>query len=370
MIVTALLPRQHKRDDRPVLSSAPLKPGFDRGNLSRYSDPSWDLGPAVFRENARRCSNTVHFDSVENADIREALRELLYARLNIDLPGHRAKLPPASVRQVFNQARRFFEFVRAELGSVVLLRVDQNLLDRYARHLKADRKRRAAVTGQLLGVVSDLYLYRDHLSSGGLRFQPWKGRSPANVAGYRHVRENRTPRIPEPIITSLLAWSLRYVTVFAPDIFAARDEMDHLEGRRDAMVQEDLALDRESRRARQRERLVAFFDQRRSEGRGVPIWTTAHNGAVRRDPSSGDTTPPVNAHLLHLHIGIDAQTDPHMHIQLTTGAPDLIESAVAELGVETGGMDTPMSLNPDTGQPWRPHFDTKRRVSSTLRHPA
>ena len=63
-------------DQRPVLAIAPLKPGFDRDSLSRYGDPSWDLGPAVFRENARRCHVTVHFTSVENLGVREALREL------------------------------------------------------------------------------------------------------------------------------------------------------------------------------------------------------------------------------------------------------------------------------------------------------
>ena len=66
-------------DQRPVLATAQLKPGFDRDSLSRYGDPSWDLGPAVFRENARRCHVTVHFTSVEDASVREALREL---------PGH------------------------------------------------------------------------------------------------------------------------------------------------------------------------------------------------------------------------------------------------------------------------------------------
>lgn len=76
-------------DLSPVLATAPLKPGFDRNALSRYGDPSWDLGPAVFRENVRRCHVTVHFGAVEDVSVREALRELLYARLNVVLPGHR-----------------------------------------------------------------------------------------------------------------------------------------------------------------------------------------------------------------------------------------------------------------------------------------
>ena len=74
-------------DDRPVLAIVRLKPGHAREALSRVGDPSWDLGPAVFRENARRCHVTVHFDVLEHADVQAAMRAYLYARLNVDLPG-------------------------------------------------------------------------------------------------------------------------------------------------------------------------------------------------------------------------------------------------------------------------------------------
>src|SRR3546814_8210307 len=85
-------------DDRPELASAPLKEGHAREELSRVGDPSWDLGLAVFRENARRCHVTVHFHVLEHADVQAAMRAYLYARLNVDLPGYRPKLPPASIR--------------------------------------------------------------------------------------------------------------------------------------------------------------------------------------------------------------------------------------------------------------------------------
>ncbi|OJV02207.1 MAG: integrase [Bradyrhizobiaceae bacterium] len=359
MSKVALAPLPQDLHDRPVLASAALKQGFDRSCLSRYGDASWDLGPAVFRENARRCHVTVHFGSVEDIGTREAIRELLYARLNVDLPGHRKKLPPACVRQIFNRARRFFEFVQVELGAVDLSRVDQQLLDRYARHLQSDCSRRPVIVGHLLEVPVDLYAFRDHLPSGGLRFHPWSGRAPARVAGYRHVRENRTPRMPEDVIAPLLAWSIRYVTEFAPDILAARDELDRLETHCAKLVQSDQALDRKQRRARQRRRLMDYFERRRREERGVPIWGTAHNGATMRLPDTGDVSPPVNSHLLHLHIGIDARAESRMHIQLASGAPDLIDAAIRQLGVETGGMDTCISLLPETGLPWRPRFDAK-----------
>ncbi|MGY8632628.1 integrase [Bradyrhizobium sp. 14AA] len=359
MSKVALAPSLQELDDRPVLTSAPLKKDFDRSCLSRYGDTSWDLGPAVFRENARRCHVTVHFGAVEDTGTREAIREFLYARLNVDLPGHRKKLPPACVRQIFNRARRFFEFIRGELGAVDLSRVDQQLLDRYARHLQTDRSRRPVIVGQLLEVPIDLHAYRHHLPSRGLSFQPWSGRAPARVAGYRHVRENRTPRMPEEVIAPLLTWSIRYVTEFAPDIFAAREESDRLEAHCAKLIRSDQVLDRKQRRGRQRRRLTDYFERRRREERGVPIWGTAHNGTVLQHPETGDVLPPVNSHLLHLHIGINARAESRMHIQLASGAPDLIEAAIRELGVETGGMDTCISLLPETGRPWRPRFDAK-----------
>jgi hypothetical protein len=347
------------RDDRPVLAAAPLRPGFDRRDISRYNDPSWDLGPAVFRENARRCHVTVHFRSIADPAIAEVMRAYLYARLNIDLPGYRPRLPPASVRQEFNRARRFFEFVRTELGACEIARVDQRLLDRYAKSLRSTGLRLNYAV-QLLDIVFDLYAYRDHLGHARLRFEPWPGRSPSLVVGYRFTRgENRTPRIPEQIITPLLAWSLRYVSTFASDIFAAGAELMSLEAHRDALLAEDAALSFRQRRARQRDRLAAFFDERRRAGRGVPIWTTARNRIIRRDPATGAVTPPINAHLLHLHAGIATCAKPMMYLQLLTGAPDLIAAAVTELGLEIGGMDTPISINPVTERPWRPRFDVK-----------
>ena len=105
-----------ERDALPVLLSAPLRPGFDRAHISRYGDPVWDLAPGVFRDNARRCHTTVHFDGIEDPSIAVALRQILHARLNVDLPGHRSRLEPAGVRGEANRILRFFDFVKAQLG--------------------------------------------------------------------------------------------------------------------------------------------------------------------------------------------------------------------------------------------------------------
>lgn len=346
-------------DDRPVLASAPLKSGHVREELSRVDDASWDLGPAVFRENARHCHVTVHFDVLEHADVKTAMRAYLYTRLNIDLPGCRPKLAPASIRQAFNQARRFYAFVRARLGRLDLGRVDQALVDDYARDLRADPKRRPIIVAQLLQVVIDLYHLRDHLAGTGLGFEPWSGRAAARVAGYRHVRENRTPRMPEEIITPLLAWSMRYITVFAKDILAARAEINRLEARRARLLAAERGLPDAVRRLRQRSRLDQYFVRRAQQGRGVPIWTSPHFGTQRIDARTGKAIPSINVHLLNLHAGIDAVAEPAMHLTLNTGTADDIRKAVVSLGTEVGGMDTPISIDIKSGEPWRARFDAK-----------
>src|SRR3546814_2375096 len=85
------------------------------------------------------------------------------------------------------------------------------------------------------------------------------------------------------------------------------------------------------RRQRRRTRLKAYFGRRRREGRGAPIWGTAHNGKLRVDPDTGAVTPPINAHLLHLHAGIDVQAEPGAHLLLTGGEARRSEEHTSEL---------------------------------------
>ena len=200
------------------------------------------------------------------------------------IPGFRSRLPPASVRQAFNRARRFFEFVGAELGRCDLDRVDQALLDRYAKLLRNGRCR-PVIVAQLLEVIFDLHAYRAHLPNAALPFEPWPGRSPSQVAGYRYVaEENRTPRMPEAVITPLLAWSLKYVTLFSRDIFAAREELLKLEERQRALAAADAVLPPDQRRARRRARLTEFSMTGGAWGaacRYGPLLITASSAATR-----------------------------------------------------------------------------------------
>jgi hypothetical protein len=350
----------HPLAGKPVLVSAPLRRGYKRTALSCFEDGTWDLSPAVFRENARFSCATVHFDGIMEESVERTLREFLYARLNFDIPGHRNRLPPASIREAFTRTRRFLEFVVAKNGACDLGQVDQATLDAYRNHLASDPRRRSIKVAHLLEVVVDLHHFREHMPSGGMALLPWKGRSAFLVAGCRQVHgENKTPRLPEDVIAALLKWSLKYITVFSAEILAARAELEELQKNQKQLVSEDSRFPEVRRRQRRLDRLIAYLDRLHATGRGVPIWTAARNGIVRTDDETGAETPPINAHLIHLHVGIDVQAEPAEHVLLRKATKQLVLDAVATIGVETGGMDTCLTIDADTGQAWRPRFDAK-----------
>lgn len=345
-------------DDRPVLATAPLKAGHLRKGLSRVGDPSWDLGPAVFRENVPRSHVTVHFETLEHSDVQAAMRAYLYARMNIDLPSSRSKLPPASIRNAFYHAKDFFSFIRKRLGTLDFRRINQSLIDAYAREIQVGAKRGPFSVSTHLQVVTDLYLYRDHLNGDGLSFEPWHGRSPAQVAGLKYGSENLTPRIPEAIITPLLTWSLRYITDFAPDILAARGELDRLTAERNEVLVEEGHLPMKELRKRYRSRLQRIFQSRADQGRGVPVWEKAPRGRNRRTVSAANSRlPNVNFQLLNMQIGLDRNRNPGRNDTSGLWCRDIIDAAVKDLGIEVGGMDTSISIDPETGLPWRRRFD-------------
>ena len=153
--------------------------------------------------------------------------------------------------------------------------VDQAVLDRYAKRLR-NSPRRPVVVAHLLEVVFDLNAYRPDLPSAGLRFEPWPGRVRSHVAGYRFVAgEKRTPRMPECVIAPLRAWSLKYVTLFAPDILvAARNGFVRLEERQAALVAAVAAIPTDA--GAPGARPISMI----ADARAV---TTARNGVVRED---------------------------------------------------------------------------------------
>lgn len=331
-----------------VLASMPLRDDTDRERLSRFGDDHWDMTPAIFQSRLRACRARLDFARIDCPAERLLAKEYIFARLNQRL-GHRdLRLRPHRARDELNHLLRFTSFVRQRLGGLDIGLIDQELIDAYRSMLLATTSGATRHLARYLKPITELRRLGPYLSGGGLSFLPWNGRSCYRLFDSRPVpQENRTPRIPEPVIGALLHWSLRYVDLFSHDIFAARAELNALMKRRAA-------------RPRRRKndvvnRIVAWIDARRTAGRGIPVWNSpaavsGHAHKLSREAGFGGEV--LNLQLIVLQTDLNAQT-----IQENGHALQLIRDAVAELGFERGGMDTPISIDPDTGLPWRSRFD-------------
>ncbi|MBR2119974.1 MAG: hypothetical protein IJ935_15240 [Afipia sp.] len=340
-------------DDEPVLAGVTVREDADRAQLPRFGDDHWDLGATIFRVNARYSNYRLNFARIANPVTRRLAKEYVIARLRIHVPGYRVPCGATSAIRLLRYIQHFAAFVSTRTGAVDLSRIDQALLDAYLVHARDGGRRTPNETVKYVEVPIDLHHLSPWLTGGGIGILPWRGRAAHHVAGRPPApAENATPRIPEPIIGAMLRWSLKYLEVYAPDILAARAELDALEARCARLMARDARTGRAVAKT-YRARVSKWLAARRAAGRGVPIWERAPNAARRIDPLTGREIPPYNLHLMRLHVGAPESG----RVSQSEPTAKLINEAAAELGTEIGGLDTPISIDPDTGLPWRERFD-------------
>ncbi|ODU35466.1 MULTISPECIES: hypothetical protein [Sphingomonadaceae] len=334
--------------DDVVLASMALKDGTDRARLSRFHDDIWDLDPAIFHVTARNAFRTIDFSGIACPLERLTAKEYIYAWLNELLPDRAGRLRPLSTRTALATLRRFMTFARERSGRFDAAYINQETLDAYLHGLQA-RNLQPSRVAECLRPIVQLRRLAPFLTHGGLRFVPWHGRAIYTVAGCNgRPSENLTPRIPEPVIGALIRWSIKYIDVFAADIFAARAELDALEAAY-------AARPRPLRGGSVVEKMTSWIEGRRKAGRGIPIWNAPRRlggicHAILRSGRHGGEV--INMRLIALQAGLH----PTNMVQ-NEEAYDLLTAAVGELGIERGGMDTPIAQDPDSGRAWREQFD-------------
>ncbi|MDA9391613.1 hypothetical protein WN73_13400 [Bradyrhizobium sp. CCBAU 45394] len=340
-----------RRDDERVLATHALKPGTNEACLSHFRDDRWDLAPAIFRENVQQSTTVVDFTALADPLQRLTAKEFIWARLNEPSPSPtRARMSPTVARWALSNLAGFMAFVARQAGTFAMHLVDQAMLDAYLAELRRVRGRAVERVAHLLDSPIELDRYSPYLTLGGFCCRPWRGRSAARVAGLPSrpmVTENRTPRIPEPVIGALLRWSLKYVDLFAADIFAARADLGQLE-------QGLRHLDGVAQRLPLIDQLDCYIGRRCADGRGIPA--SAFDRSGRREPE-GKPISGVNFHLVALELGCDKR--------LLVSRPALrrrLERAIERLGGEIGGMDSTVTVDPDTALPWRERFNERSIV--------
>jgi hypothetical protein len=333
-------------DDDIVLSSMPLRKGTDKTTLSRFVDDVWDMSPSMFHP-TRKAFLSVDFRAISCPVERLTAKEYIFAWLNERIPDREPRLRPLSSNTALAMLRRFMSFAREQIGRFDMTAIDQELVDAYAA-LQRARSVTPGRVGVCLRPVVQLRRLTPFLTCGGLTFVPWGGR-PVYRASGRGTRcfENATPRIPEPVIAAMLRWAIKYVEVFAADIFAARAELDALKqqfaARPRARIERPVAM------------LAARIEDRRRNGRGIPVWETplaigGITGALSRAGALDGQV--MNLRLISMQCGLHVTT-----ICKSDALQSVLLDAARQFGVEIGGMDTQISIDPDTGLPWRERFD-------------
>jgi hypothetical protein len=300
----------------------------------RFADDVWDLRAFVPRTvNQAR----LDFTTLTDAIARRTVKEYLYSRIRRGsvAGGGTSRAKPLKITYAyteFNQVRMVLATFR-QLGA-------NRLVDVTRHHLTAalERWKRISVhsAAHYVVTVKHLAAHGAFLSQDRLSVTPWPGRSGKTVAGLRQDRENSTPRIPEQIIGPLLKAAVFYVDTASRDILEARREVACLDAARG---------DTRLAAGEAEVRLRRFIATRREQGRGIPALPHQRNrGTVA--VIDGVPQAPNTALVCQLaNVG-------------KTGAYDrLLHAAGAELGYEIGGLDTPMSIWPDSGRPWRPRLD-------------
>lgn len=319
---------------------------FAPDHVTRFDDPVWNLSPLLSAPTSveRTAVKLKHWQVP--TPFRDELRRYAFARL-FNMPPlaarKRARRPNAqTVAAEFNKLRRFADWLVLR-GVTSPSKTTQKHLDLYLSQMM-DRQLSPGTLSQFQSSVTKAYDYRDMTGSVWFDFKPWKGRHISRPTGRT---ENSTPRIPEPILGDLLKWALFYTEVAWPDIEAATLEWESFRNKRRVSRRPG---DPESRK----DRLRAYIDRLRQEGRGIP----AHPARWHRDPSIRSNEFVPSWHAINRQSRI-SQMSPELMVEI-------VEPAIRELGLEPGTLETPISNHPDTGRPWRPRFTQHDVLSEIL----
>lgn len=291
----------------------------------RLGDDIWDFRDVLER---RAHSARIDFTSFP-AQFRWPCRLFAYRSLH-----HPAALPwslgPGGVLTVYahlKTLRRVLDHLATVEDVQLLAGLTQTHLDNWL----AARQGQVSLT-TLRGECSVLLRLAAHSTAfpspaDRVGFRPWNGRSPVTAPGRG---ENRTPRIPEDVMRPLLWWAVAFVR-HADDLFAARHEAAQLS----ALVQDPKRGPTAA--------VTAEIHRRRQLGRGIPISYTGgpNYTLVARQGGARSSLPRLYP---------------------------LIDAAAAELGLEPGGLDTPLTVDTETGMPWHPPLDPRHAANYMPRY--
>ncbi len=305
-------------------------------SLPLFGDDLWDMRVLRVRRNQPLDWLVIDFRLFTDPTGRLVAKEYLYARLTLRHPHHRP-LAVTGMKGEYYLLRRFLTYLDTVWDGMRLADVTQTILDAYLLACHQGKKGQivsASTVQDRILIPIKLAAYRTAFSSDALTLDPWKGKSAHSLVGAHRTDENTTPRIPEAVLGPLIQWALFYVQIAAQDILAARAELAGYQHASPTGITTS-----------QLERLETWIAARRASSRGLPASEARYHNH-HKGPASA--LHGVNCALIAHMAGVSAITDHSLG--------PLVERAAAEMGLEPGGMETPISCHPATQRPWRDRF--------------
>lgn len=214
-----------------VLHARPVRAGTVRADGPRFGDDVWRLDDALVQHHA--FGLCLDF-TVVPARYRQALKQLCYVMLSGPLPPDERRPAVATVHATHGACKQFLVWLdgyRRDRGSEPGPRLDQlgtGDFEAFQLHLLATTTTASRRTS-IRGAVRRFWRYRSVLPGDRLAMDPhdtdaWSEPNPAPL-------ENRTARIPEDVLGTLIVWAMRFVDDFAADILAVRAHQQRLRRR-------------------------------------------------------------------------------------------------------------------------------------------
>jgi hypothetical protein len=299
--------------DTLVLARRPLREAMGTAALSRFRDPVWYLGPGLLDD--QLCPVSENWNRLMPDALQEGFRTWAWFALNTNWP---AQLQPGRIDEqpevlTIHKWIMYVSVFAAWLDSRGVTRlcdVSSQDLGRYKNHV-LDLTNSDTDKCRLLHAVRVVWGYRDALPEEHRlpRRRPWGAASAEDLVGVKRSQGpyNKIPRIDPATMEALLAWALRMVEDFGPDIrHAAHEARLLLDGQHPAT----LAARARFGHGPMKDRLASYLAELHGMGRGLP-WTRRrerhggqlgvdHAHVARMVASSGPTVKPYDSLLLSM----------------------------------------------------------------------
>ncbi|OBI78240.1 hypothetical protein A5664_18035 [Mycolicibacterium fortuitum] len=213
----------HRWDNVLVLRKYELLPGMALADTSRFRDNIWSLAPAGHQMHMRML--TLSFETIP-MHYRQWTKELFCTYLAMPLPAGELRLALSTVRTEFSEIKRFLTWLHDSRDAPRLSELTGADITAYAAYVRTKVSNPVSAT-RARAAVGRIWRYRSALPGDRLLFDPrhvdgWPERESAGRG------ENRTDRLPESVMGSLIVWATRFVDLFAPDILATTMEWSQL----------------------------------------------------------------------------------------------------------------------------------------------